>query len=1081
MTSTFTARGRRRSLTSLSLALAMLGGGLAVLPASAAPDAPPTHVRPVAIEVSSGASGKSNLDDGSTNGPTWASNQTSHADGLDAEPWIRYELPTPTALTEAKIWWEGAYATKYLLVGWDGTEWLPLATATPSAPEQPATLTNLRHTDRTFTYVGLAVASIFQKDWGTKIHELQLFGTPTTDAPGTAPTTDPQHYRGKPAIPAGATDLALGGKATASSANGGAPASAAIDGDPTTRWQAALDDTPEQLTIDLLGTADIDVLHVVPEASYAAEYLVETSVRGWGDWTRFAHVNGGSTSPTIIMPDEDVTAPVTARYVRLTVLRRGMPYGASFWTVSVYGDAATYEVAPPPAGEGKNGGILLSYGKPVVTHSSEEGYPAEHLTDGSLATRWAVDPGASWRDPAWDHRAWAVVDLGATPESLTQVSMRWQDAAATSYRLAVADGATAPGIDDAAWTTIYETTAGPGKRDTVNLPTGTTVGRYLLVDMRVPAVVGDGNRYGYSMWELRAYGDAGTGFPLVTPPANPAGDATNPDFDNLKLVWSDEFDSAAGTPADRTRWHLDPAPVGQNNAELQSYTESTDNIAHDGAGNLVITAVKGADGKYTSGRLNTSNRMHAQYGRYAARVKVPTGKGLWPAFWMMGSDFLDGTPWPTNGEIDVMEVLGHDTKTTHTTIHGPMYSGMGGIGKSHTGTVDLSQDFHTYGVDWDRTGMSFWLDDASNVLFRIDRSLIEDERGQAWVYDQPFFLILNLAVGGDWPGSPDKNTAFPAQMKVDWVRVWQSEGSGQLLANFPIPPDPNAKDEATVTVTAPSTQAGTATTVDVRVTSARGIADGWATVTAGTTTQTVRIVDGTGRATLPGREAGATTVTASFAGDARTLPASGSATWTVTRTTATMSVATSTSVKVAAGSRTAVVRIRTASGYPATGTVRLKVGSRVVESKKLSAWHGGVATFTVPAATARGSRTVTAEYLGDTSVSAATAKVVVTSSRARPSVKVSVHGRTQKIGRTPGYAVVRVHASGVTTRATGTVKIKVGKRTTKVKLTSRSRGTVVVRLPKQTRAGKLKVTVTYSGDAAHTGRTVSGGTVKVRR
>lgn len=226
--------------------------------------------------------------------------------------------------------------------------------------------------------------------------------------------------------------------------------------------------------------------------------------------------------------------------------------------------------------------------------------------------------------------------------------------------------------------------------------------------------------------------------------------------------------------------------LGASANELQYYTND-DNVSMDGAGHLVIEARKQATPgtscptdqltgsgtcQYTSARINTGDKFEFTYGRVEARIKVPKGNGLWPAFWMMGADFLDGRPWPYNGEVDIMEVLGKDVKTSYSTVHAPAYNGGGGIGGLYTlpGDADYSDDFHVWAAHWDSKGIVYSLD--GRTVLTLDKARIEQTRGP-WVFDHPFYLILNLAVGGDWPGPPDVSTPFPAKMLVDYVRVYQ--------------------------------------------------------------------------------------------------------------------------------------------------------------------------------------------------------------------------------------------------------------------------------------------------------------------
>ncbi|RKS09401.1 beta-glucanase (GH16 family) [Nocardiopsis sp. Huas11] len=234
------------------------------------------------------------------------------------------------------------------------------------------------------------------------------------------------------------------------------------------------------------------------------------------------------------------------------------------------------------------------------------------------------------------------------------------------------------------------------------------------------------------------------------------------------LVWSDEFDGPAGAAPDPAHWNHETGDHGWGNGELQNYTDSRENSALDGDGNLVITARQEADGGYTSARLTTQNKVEQAYGRFEARIKIPTGQGVWPAFWMLGDNFPE-TPWPNSGEIDIMENVGHEPSTVHGTVHGPGYSGGGGIGASyeHPQGGAFTDDFHVYAVEWTPDSITWSVDDvAFNTLTPADLG------GNTWVYDHPFFMILNVAVGGEWPGYPDQTTSFPQQMVVDYVRVY---------------------------------------------------------------------------------------------------------------------------------------------------------------------------------------------------------------------------------------------------------------------------------------------------------------------
>jgi beta-glucanase (GH16 family) len=245
------------------------------------------------------------------------------------------------------------------------------------------------------------------------------------------------------------------------------------------------------------------------------------------------------------------------------------------------------------------------------------------------------------------------------------------------------------------------------------------------------------------------------------------------------LVWSDEFDGAAGTSFDRAKWAADTGGAGWGNQEREFYTTRTDNIATDGSGHLVITArAEPASstyscwyGKcgYTSARIKTKGLFSQTYGRFEARIRIPHGQGLWPAFWMLG-DNIDAVGWPRSGEIDIMENIGREPSIVHGTMHGPGYSGGSGIGGPYSLTRGaFADDFHVYAVEWSAGLIQWFVDDAE--YFRTTQAAIPS--GTTWVFDHPFFLLLNVAVGGSWPNDPDATTTFPQTMVVDYVRVYR--------------------------------------------------------------------------------------------------------------------------------------------------------------------------------------------------------------------------------------------------------------------------------------------------------------------
>lgn len=234
-----------------------------------------------------------------------------------------------------------------------------------------------------------------------------------------------------------------------------------------------------------------------------------------------------------------------------------------------------------------------------------------------------------------------------------------------------------------------------------------------------------------------------------------------------QLVWQDEFE---GDTVSREDWAFDLGlgGGGWGNHELQWYTERPENIRTED-GILIIEAREEEflRGDYTSGRMKTEGIHSWTYGRFEARIQIPYGQGIWPAFWLLGAE---GGNWPNNGEIDVMENIGREPHIVHGTIHGPGYSGGNGVGNPYTqASVPFADDFHIYAVEWEPETIRWYVDDELTFTVTAD-----DVPGD-WVYDHPFFIIMNVAVGGDWPGDPDETTTFPQQMRVDYVRVYEQK------------------------------------------------------------------------------------------------------------------------------------------------------------------------------------------------------------------------------------------------------------------------------------------------------------------
>ncbi|HVP53952.1 MAG TPA: glycoside hydrolase family 16 protein [Candidatus Eisenbacteria bacterium] len=256
-----------------------------------------------------------------------------------------------------------------------------------------------------------------------------------------------------------------------------------------------------------------------------------------------------------------------------------------------------------------------------------------------------------------------------------------------------------------------------------------------------------------------------------------SGSSSTGSSGTYQLVWSDEFNGADGSAPDATKWAIQTGGGGWGNNELEYYTTRPQNVQVKG-GNLVITAIKedytGPDGvsrNYTSARMQTKGLFSQQYGKFEARVKVPKGQGMWPAFWMLGNN-IDTAGWPACGEIDIMENIGKEPAMVHGTLHAPGYPGAGYSAAYTLPSGAFSDDFHVFAVEWEPQQLRMYVDGTLYGTYTQSGSPAPTN----WPFStQPFFMLLNLAVGGDWPGAPDGTTQFPQQMLVDYVRVYQKQ------------------------------------------------------------------------------------------------------------------------------------------------------------------------------------------------------------------------------------------------------------------------------------------------------------------
>ena len=275
---------------------------------------------------------------------------------------------------------------------------------------------------------------------------------------------------------------------------------------------------------------------------------------------------------------------------------------------------------------------------------------------------------------------------------------------------------------------------------------------------------------------------------------NPVADAAPK---KLKLLWSDEFNGKKGVGPSTKVWSAEIGGGGWGNSERQFYTDKAANASMDGAGRLVITAnrisndyaeqvgeVPGTEDilnrcsecQFTSARLKTARKLSFQYGRIEARIKMPEGIGTWPAFWMLGGDLLDGVPWPECGEIDIMEFRGDIPDQSTSAIHGPTTPQGSGLSARFLSGPPLSEGFHTYALEWKKNSLTFIVDGRVTGTFSA-----ADTGSRGWVYNQKFFLILNLAMGGTYAGEYIDPALNQAQLSVDYIRFYSVNGVGKVF------------------------------------------------------------------------------------------------------------------------------------------------------------------------------------------------------------------------------------------------------------------------------------------------------------
>ncbi len=671
----------------------------------------------------------------------------SSAHGVDPQ-WIYIDLGQTYTISQVILRWEAAYATAFQIqTSANASTWTTIySTTTGTGGTQTL---NVSGSGRYIRMNGTARAL----PYGYSLWEFEVFGLGSATNTPTRTNT-----------PSGNPNRALNRPVTCSSIeNAGFPCASAVDGNLGTRWASAYSASPQWIYVDLGQTYTIAQVILRWEAAYATSFQIQTSANA-STWTTIYSTTTGTGGT------QTLNVSGSGRYVRMYATVRALPYGYSLWEFEVYStggptptptrtntplgptNTPTRTNTPTPTRTNTPSGasILLSYNKPAIASTSQNnancsGCTPDKAVDLLNSTRWASD--------TWNDSQWIYVDLGATA-TITRVVLTWEAAYGSSYNIQVSPNATS-------WTTIYSTTTGDGGTDNITGLNGS--GRYV----RMQGVL-RGTAWGWSLWAFDIYGTGGApnATPTTVPSPTPHGPYTN-------LVWSDEFNSTSLSTAN---WNIETGGTGNGNGELQYYTNGQ-NISFAG-GSMIITARQENPSNYqcwygtctyTSSRITTAAKREFTYGRIEARIQIPYSQGIWPAFWMLGNN-IGSVGWPLCGEIDIMENIGREPNIVHGTVHGPGYSGAAGLGGPYTLPSGAYHDaYHVFAVEWEGNVFRWYMDGI--LYFTLTRATVETH-GQ-WVFDHPHFILLNVAVGGAWPGSPDGTTVFPQQMKVDYVRVYQ--------------------------------------------------------------------------------------------------------------------------------------------------------------------------------------------------------------------------------------------------------------------------------------------------------------------
>ena len=735
------------------LALALMLAWLPTLSVSAQPAKQATNLalnKPATASSVFGTNTAALAFDGN-GGTRWES-----AHGVDPS-WVQVDLGATYNLTSVKLVWEPAYATAFQIqVSAAATgPWTNIyTTTTGTGGTQTLTVSG---SGRYVRMNGTARAT----QYGYSLWAFEVYGT-------SGPVNTPTVTRTNTSVPS--TNLALNKPVTCSSIeNAGTPCTSGVDGNTGTRWSSAVGD-PQWIQVDLGSTATIGSVKLTWEAAYATAFQIQTSAAAGGPWTNIYSTTTGTGGV------QTINVSGSGRYVRMNGTARATQWGYSLWEFEVYGTGG------PTPGPTTPGAPTLTptrtptnptSGSCTTTSNIALNHPAYawYWDNGGGAPLYAVDGNATTRYshlwyPSGPATGWWYVDLGSTAATVTGINITWETAVASAFNLQTSN-------DTINWTTIQNVTGN------ANLTTNYTfspakVGRYVRINLLTK-----GSAYGYSFYEFQVIGCNGAAATYTPTPAPLTG--------NYAMVWSDNFD---GSALNTSNWAYD------NNVHVNGEAEqyASNNVTVSG-GILRLTAKKEVNNGYqfTSGRIITQNLRSWKYGRFVARMILPVGEGYWPAFWMMGAD-IDTVGWPGNGELDIMENIGYANWVSGA-LHGPGYWGAGSIGGPHTmpngGTIAA---WHDYSVEWDPTFIKWYID---GTLMRTVTRADVNASGAEWTYDNNKFILLNLALGGEYPagyngctgaplpagcpyfglkqGTVDNIVAGQGVVQVDYVQVWQKQ------------------------------------------------------------------------------------------------------------------------------------------------------------------------------------------------------------------------------------------------------------------------------------------------------------------